>query len=163
MQKIYTSRVHALVFGMTRNIHDSADIEQDIWLQVFKSIVRYNGNCLFFTWLHGVSKRRTLNFLSKNKKHRGLSLDEFENYSITLELISKTNIPRDIDRAALLKKVELYLAGCKKINRKTFELLIKGYSQTEIASILNERPGTVRNRIYIMRKQLLNLLDGADI
>ena len=39
-----------VVYNLTANREDAADLTQDAFIKAFQSINRFQGNCSFFTW-----------------------------------------------------------------------------------------------------------------
>jgi RNA polymerase sigma-70 factor (ECF subfamily) len=48
----YRERVYAMVYHMTSNREDAADLTQDAFIKAFQSIHRFQGQASFFTWLY---------------------------------------------------------------------------------------------------------------
>ena len=47
----YRERVYGIVYNLTSNREDAADLTQDAFIKAFQSIHRFGGQSSFFTWL----------------------------------------------------------------------------------------------------------------
>lgn len=63
----YRSRVHAIIYNLTSNREDAADLAQDTFIKAFQSIQRFQGQSSFFTWLYRIAVNSTLSHLRKNR------------------------------------------------------------------------------------------------
>jgi RNA polymerase sigma-70 factor (ECF subfamily) len=61
-------RVHPWVFGFAlRRLGDpteAEDVAQDVFLQVYRSIERYEGRSSLLSWIFGIARHRTLSRFS---------------------------------------------------------------------------------------------------
>src|SRR3954470_13831619 len=46
----------------------SADIAQEVWIQIFRALPSYRGDSQFSTWAHRIAVNRTLNALRKTRR-----------------------------------------------------------------------------------------------
>lgn len=64
-------------FGIVHNQTDAEDIGQDVFLEVFRSAVRFRGDAQLSTWLYRIATNRSLNFVRNNRRRRFLqSIEE---------------------------------------------------------------------------------------
>ena len=75
----YTPKLYGLVYNMTSNREDTADLLQDIFAKAYRSIKRFQGKSTFYTWIYSISVNMTLNFLKKRGRYTKLSLDDVDN------------------------------------------------------------------------------------
>ena len=61
----YRERVYGIVYNMTSNREDAADLTQDAFIKAFQSINRFQGQSSFFTWLYRIAVNSTLSHLRK--------------------------------------------------------------------------------------------------
>lgn len=73
--KKYSRQLYWQIRRITRNHEESDDILQNVWVKVWKNLQSFQGESSFYTWLYRISRNETLNFLQKEKKHRGIELD----------------------------------------------------------------------------------------
>jgi RNA polymerase sigma-70 factor (ECF subfamily) len=157
----YRERVYAVVYNMTSNREDTADLVQDAFIKAFQSINRFGGQSSFFTWLYRIAVNSTLTHLRKNKLRTFFSLEQVnENDRPSAEVIAAlTDDTNNAERGTFVKELQekLNVAMLKlSIKHRTVVTLfeIDGLSHQEIAEITGSSVGTVRSRLHYA-KQLL--------
>ena len=63
---------------MTSNKEDTHDLLQDIFAKAYRSLGRFRGNSMFYTWIYSIAVNMTLNFLKKRKRRAGFSFDDMD-------------------------------------------------------------------------------------
>lgn len=157
----YRERLYAVVYNMTSNREDTADLVQDAFIKAFQSINRFGGQSSFFTWLYRIAVNSTLTHLRKNKLRTFFSLEAVnENDRPSAEVIAAlTDDANGAERGTFVKELQ------EKLNEAMHKLSIKhrtvvtlfeidGLSHQEIAEITGSSVGTVRSRLHYA-KQLL--------
>lgn len=157
----YRERLYAVVYNMTSNREDTADLVQDAFIKAFQSINRFGGQSSFFTWLYRIAVNSTLTHLRKNKLRTFFSLEQVdENDRPSAEVIAAlTDDTSNAERGTFVKELQ------EKLNEAMHKLSIKhrtvvtlfeidGLSHQEIAEITGSSVGTVRSRLHYA-KQLL--------
>jgi len=155
----YRERVHGLIYQMTSNREDAADLAQDVFIKAFQSIHRFAGQATFFTWLYRIAVNTTLSHLRRNRQRTFFSLEQMQEDGPTTELIGRLTETRGGDRDTLAKELQEKLNEALQklsINHRTVITLfeIDGLSHEEIAEIMHCSVGTVRSRLHYA-KQLL--------
>ena len=74
----YTPKIFGLVYNMTSNREDTADLMQDIFSKAYRSISRFMGKSSFYTWIYSISVNMTLNFLKKRGRYSKISMDDVD-------------------------------------------------------------------------------------
>src|SRR5882757_11197560 len=74
----YRERVFGVVYNLTSNREDAADLTQDAFIKAFQSIHRFGGQSSFFTWLYRIGVNSTLTHLRKNKLRSFFSLEQVD-------------------------------------------------------------------------------------
>ncbi len=157
----YRERLYAVVYNMTSNREDTADLVQDAFIKAFQSINRFGGQSSFFTWLYRIAVNSALTHLRKNKLRTFFSLERVdENDRPSAEVIAAlTDDSNGADRETFAKELQ------EKLNEAMHKLSIKhrtvvtlfeidGLSHQEIAEVMECSVGTVRSRLHYA-KQLL--------
>jgi RNA polymerase sigma-70 factor (ECF subfamily) len=156
----YRERIWSVLYHMTSNREDAADLAQDTFLKAFQSINRFQGQSSFFTWIYRIAVNSALNHLQKNKIRRFFSLEKIRDEDTASTLLQQlTDTGSGSDRAAYLNELQQKLnEAMQKLSTKhrtvvtLFEL--DGLSHEEIAEITGTSVGTVRSRLHYA-KQLL--------
>src|ERR1035437_6137457 len=155
----YRERVFGVVYNMTSNREDAADLTQDAFIKAFQSIHRFQAQSSFFTWLYRIAVNSTLTHLRKVKLRTFFSFEKITDEDKTAELVNQMTDKKGADRDLYIRELQ------EKLNEAMMKLSIKhrtvvtlfeieGVSHEEIAEIMNCSVGTVRSRLHYA-KQLL--------
>ena len=155
----YRERVYAMVYNMTANREDAADLTQDAFIKAFQSINRFQGQSSFFTWLYRIAINSALTHLRRNKLRSFFSFDKVHEDAKVAEVINQLTDKKDVDREVFVNELQEKLNEAMlklSIPHRTVVTLfeIDGLSHEEIAEIMNCSVGTVRSRLHYA-KQLL--------
>lgn len=156
----YRERVFGVIYNMTANREDAADLTQDAFIKAFQSINRFGGQSSFFTWLYRIAINSTLSHLRKHRLRSFFSLESIdEDAPVSRELIAaltdKTGADRDAFVHELKEKLNEAMQKLSTKHRTVVTLFeIDGLSHQEIADVMNCSVGTVRSRLHYA-KQLL--------
>ncbi|MDE3084806.1 MAG: sigma-70 family RNA polymerase sigma factor [Verrucomicrobiota bacterium] len=155
----YRERLYSVIYNMTANREDAADLAQDAFIKAFQSINRFQGQSTFFTWLYRIAVNSTVTYLRKNRLRTFFSLEKMTEEGKTAEVLNLLTDKRGAERDTFVKELQ------EKLNEALQKLSIKhrtvitlfeidGLSHAEIAEIMNCSVGTVRSRLHYA-KQLL--------
>jgi RNA polymerase sigma factor (sigma-70 family) len=156
----YRGRVYGIVYNMTSNREDAADLSQEAFIKAFQSIHRFGGQSSFFTWLYRIAVNSTLSHLRKSRLRSFFSLervnsDEPVSREIIAALTDKTGVERDTFIRELQEKLNDAMQKLSIKHRTVITLFeIDGLSHHEIAEVMDCSVGTVRSRLHYA-KQLL--------
>lgn len=155
----YRERVYAMIYNMTSNREDAADLTQDAFIKAFQSINRFQGQSSFFTWLYRIAINSTLTHIRKNKLRSFFSFDKVHEdaavSSLINQLTDKQNVQRDVFVSELQERLNEAMQKLSIPHRTVVTLFeIDGLSHEEIAEIMDCSIGTVRSRLHYA-KQLL--------
>lgn len=164
----YESMVYSTAYYMTKNSEDAADISQDVFIKVYKSLPNFRGECKFSSWIYRVCVNTVNDHMRKHKRQKTVSLSVYDEDS---DEESQLDIPvEDIDalpEAALEKSntQEMIKKAISELpeDMRTIVVLrdIYGYSYDELCRILSLKEGTVKSRINRARnilKEKLSLM-----
>lgn len=161
----YTPRLYSLVYNMTSNREDTADLLQDIFAKAYRSLNRFMGRSSFYTWIYSISVNMTLNFLKKRGRHTKISLDDvdtgIQNDPDFIKMTtSATGTLREVNIHELQKRLNEAMQKLSEDHRTVVTLYdIQGLQHSEISQILGVSEGTVRSRLFYAHRQLQSLLD----
>ena len=74
---LYKERLYGVIYNMTFNHEDSADLTQDTFVKAFRSLSKFKRKSSFFTWLYRIGVNMTLTHLKKKKLENFLALIRF--------------------------------------------------------------------------------------
>ncbi len=155
----YQERIYSVVYHMTSNHEDAAELAQDAFVRAFRALPGFKGESSFFTWLYRIAVNQTLNYL-KHRRHRGhLSLNDLdlqaENDPDLLALISEQTPRRELNLRELQERLNAAMQKLSDTHRMVVTLHdIEGLRHEQIAQIMKCNVGTVRTRLHYARQQL---------
>jgi len=156
----YRERLFGVIYNMTSNREDAADLTQDAFIKAFQSINRFQGQSSFFTWLYRIAINSTLTHLRKNRLRTFFSLekvdeDDRQSAEVIEALTDNTGAERDTFVHELQEKLNEAMQKLSIKHRTVVTLFeIDGLSHQEIAEVMDCSVGTVRSRLHYA-KQLL--------
>ena len=159
----YRQRLLSVIYNMTSNREDAADLTQEAFVKAFRSIGRFKGKSSFFTWLYRIGVNVTLSHLQKNKARRFFSfenLSEEVNQETAFEILaSRAKTERRTLLNELQEKLNEALQELSNKHRTIVVLFeIEGLSHKQIAEIMKCSEGTVRSRLHYAKQQLQGYL-----
>lgn len=158
----HQQRAFNVAFQVLRDREDAAEVAQDAFVRIYRSVGEFRGECEFTTWLHQI----VLN-LARNKhrwwKRRGrdasVSLDNLvatDDGEVPLQIAATTDTP-DVETVKA-EFVELLGRRMDELPRKLREVLVlrnvENMSYEQIAEALDCSVGTVKSRIARGREAL---------
>ena len=169
----YHQPLYSLIARSLTDSADAADITQEVFIKVFRSIRGFHGESSLRTWLYRIALHEASNqrrWWSRHKKQE-LTIDspmEFtdsgdESLSLASTLADRGDSPFDCAaHAEMRQQVEEALRQVPEAFRTVVVLReIEGFAYEEIAEILNVNIGTVKSRLTRGRSALRTLLIAA--
>jgi RNA polymerase sigma-70 factor (ECF subfamily) len=125
-------------------LQDAADITQQVFLQAFRSIGKFNGRSRIETWLYRLAVNESLQHLRRNRRWQHQALDR--------EPIETSQRIENVDGK---EQLELALTRIDPELRSIFLLReVDGLSYHDIAEALQIPEGTVGSRLNRARREL---------
>ena len=149
---------------MTSNKDDTHDLLQDVFAKAYRSVSKFRGNSMFYTWIYSIATNMTLNFLKKRKRRTASSLDDVEtgiqNDPAFVDVSHRSNPRRQININELQKKLNKSMQLLSEDHRAVVTMFdIQGMPHAEIGKILGVSEGTVRSRLFYAHQQLRGYLE----
>ena len=146
----YQTRVTHLVYRYVKDTDIALDLVQDVFLKMFKNLVRFKGESKFSSWLFRVAVNDCIDYLRKVKVRKEQSLDHYQDSGFDV-----ADEHRDLKTAEVLerkqerKRVRQALEALPQ-NQKAV-VVMKVYEEMtfdDISEILQEPVSTVKSRLY---------------
>lgn len=164
----YSSDIYAILFRITENAEEAADLTQETFLSALKAIRTFRGDSELKTWLFRIAvnhSRNRFRWWKRRKKDSTISLDATigdSNSTISETIAGSEASAEDTvlrhEREAAIRKALLELPD---IYREAIVLCdIEGLTYEEIAAALEINIGTVKSRIARGRNELRKRLKG---
>jgi RNA polymerase sigma-70 factor, ECF subfamily len=151
----HKSFLNQLAMKLTKSVDDSDDLIQDTLFKALKNKDKYQDGTNLKGWLYTIMKNTFINNYRK-KKMQNTFVDETENkYFINSKESDKdSNTDYRVDHQYLMKQID----SIDKHYVDTFMMHYNGYKYEEIAEILGIPLGTVKSRIFLARKKMMDKL-----
>jgi len=158
----YERYLYNICYGYTFNQDEALDIMQEIYIKIFRNIHSFDETRPFLPWLKRIAINTCLNYKRDNKKLPKLSLD-LETDDEKSSLLDQIASADDTEETAIFHETQdLVIKSLQEIPdnyRLPLTLrYLENMSYEEIATILKQPIGTVKNSVYrarnIMKKSL---------
>ena len=164
----FSGDVYALLYRLTSDPEEAADLTQETFLRALRSAKNFRGESELKTWLFRIAineSRNRFRWWKRRRRDQTLSLDANVGDSTTQvwETISDNSISpeEEVLRRERTKALNEALGTLKSIYREAIVLCdIEGLSYEECAEALETNIGTVKSRISRGRDELRRQLKG---
>jgi RNA polymerase sigma-70 factor, ECF subfamily len=137
---------------------DADDVQQEVWLSVYRGLSGLANPGAFRTWLYRTTRHRAVDFLRKRKRERELADD------LASEVVEADDSSDD-EHVGRLDESELE-AALMAIPPPQREVMLLRYrdemSYNEIAMVVGCPIGTVRTRLHHAKRRLQELLTRGE-
>lgn len=155
--RAYHVRLAGLLNRLTRNSDMVNELEQQVWIKVWRNLPRFAGRSSFFSWLYTIATR-TVTDHHRAAARRGEVeyLDERDH-----PFSGATGRPdRELMNREAGERIRAALDRCSDKHRTVLVLReMEGLAYEDIATILKCRVGTVMSRLHHARKHLRHQLE----
>lgn len=129
------------------NVDDQQDVIQEMMIQIWQSIHKYNDQFKISTWLYRISLNVAISFYRKSSKRA-------EKYTELNEQLVETTLDDKSEDERQLKLLEQFISELKEIDKALIILYLEDKSHTEIAEILGISVSNVGTKIGRIKEQL---------
>ena len=144
----------SFAFSFTRNSEDAEDLTQETMLKALKYRSQYTPKTNFKAWVFTIMRNVFI-----NQYRRKLKAATIFDHSKELYLLQKSDEQYGQPMNYMLgKDLNKQLNKLEDEYKKPFTMHFDGYKYQEIAESLNIPIGTVKSRIFIARKKLMDYL-----
>ena len=161
--------LYTLAFRILGNREEADDLLQDVYLEVWRKVVRYDvGRGTPIAWLITVTRSRAIDRLrARNTRGHRANVGLDTTHSSTVADLGPSPFETQADQE-LRMAVGSAITGLPPAQQQAIELAYyEGLSHNEIAARLNQPLGTVKTRIKLgmsrLRESLRHLWDQGDI
>jgi RNA polymerase sigma-70 factor, ECF subfamily len=171
----YHQPLYSLIARSLNDPADAADITQEVFIKVFRSIRGFHGEASLRTWLYRIALHEASNqrrWWSRHKKQE-ITIDsptesdddESAGFCLSATLADRRDSPFDhAAQAETRERVEAALRQLPEAFRTVVILReIEGFAYEEISEILNVNLGTVKSRLTRGRSALRALLVNKSV
>ncbi|MDH7445560.1 RNA polymerase sigma factor [Aquimarina sp. 2201CG14-23] len=162
--KDYEQKVFGTCISFVPNKEDAEDLTQEVFVEIYNSIGKFNGKSKLSTWIYRISVNKSLEFIrKKNTKKRFAILQSlFTNESPIDNTLRYTEFNHPGILMENKEKAEILFNAINKLpkdQRIVFTLSkIDGQSYKEICEITNRSLSSVESLLFRSKKNLQKLL-----
>ncbi|MBF03100.1 MAG: RNA polymerase [Flavobacterium sp.] len=152
----YKDLVFTIAIRMLKNRDEAEEATQDIFIKVYKSLSKFQGNSKFSTWVYRIAYHACLDILKKYKKEKlAISLEDYKGNEVS-ELESAFQILVQQEQQELIQK-------CLNLLPYEESILLTLYyyeeqSLEEIAKVLSISSNNAKVKLFRSRKKLETIL-----
>ncbi|MEJ6791801.1 MAG: RNA polymerase sigma factor [Lacinutrix sp.] len=162
----FQQKVYATCISFVPNTEDAEDVAQEVFVEVFKSIHKFNGVSKLSTWIYRITINKCLEFIrKKNTKKRFAFLQSITGNAIPMD---KTSYFTDMNHPGVVlenkENSEIFFYAINKLpeaQRVVFTLhKIDGKSYKEVSEIIDKSVSSVESLMFRSKKNLHKLLEN---
>lgn len=153
---LYDEAVEALGAAIERlarsyelDVYKRQDLLQNIHLNLWRSLDRFDGQCSLRTWVYRVAHNVAATHVMDERRRRSrplVGLDDLD--------VRDAGIEPDADRGVLLSRLMELIQRLRPLDRELVVLYLEGLSAAEIAEVMGISAGNVATRIGRVKKLL---------
>lgn len=156
--KLYSEPLYRQIRRTVQSHEDTDDILQNTFLKAWQNIENFRGDAKLSTWLYKIAINESLSFLEKERKRRGISLDDEESHIATL-VHADTNI--DGDQLAL--RLREAIATLPEKQRLVFNMrYYDDMKYEQMSEIMGTSVGALKASYHLAVKKIEQFFDESD-
>ena len=148
------SYLMAFAMNYTRNVEDARDLTQETMLKALRYKDYYTPKTNFKAWVFTIMRNIFINQYRRKVKSGTIFDNSTDLYLLNNNSEDRNSPENYIANNEIQEKLDMLTEEYKE----PFEMHYLGYKYKEIAEKLNIPIGTVKSRIFIARKKLMDLL-----
>lgn len=150
------SKVLSFLFSITKDRHLSEDLTQETFIRAHKNLSSFRYETKISVWLNKIAYNIFVDF----RRKRSSSEQTIEDQLLMEKLIDlKKDLPKEVEQRIMSECVEGKLFQLSRNYRGPLFLDSHGYSNEEIAKILNCTLPNTKIRLHRARKKMKDILD----
>lgn len=149
------SSLKNFALSLTRNNEDALDLLQDTYVKAISYRTKFEDSTNLKAWLFTIMKNTFINAYRRNVKTRALIV---KGDDIALNRAFKQNSYDHSESRLNAKEIIQHIEKLEDDYKVPFTRYYNGYKYEEIAKELHLPLGTVKSRIFIARKTLMDAL-----
>ncbi len=159
----YRDRVYNTAIGFLQHQENAEDVTQEVFVEVFRSVARFRGDCSLSTWIYRLAVQKSLEYIrtSRRVKRSGILFTLFGkedhlNIAADAPFYHPGILLENKERAAILFRAISLLP----VTQRTAFILhkVEGLSHHEIAKIMSTSVSSVESLIVRANRKLRELL-----
>lgn len=144
----------SFAFNFTRNIEDAEDLTQETMLKALKYRKMYTPKTNFKAWVFTIMRNVFINQYRRRQK-AGTIFDNSKELYLLNNSSDNQSTPANYIMGNELNK---QLNNLEEEYKRPFTMHFEGYKYQEISDILRIPIGTVKSRIFLARKKMMEVI-----
>lgn len=167
MTRRYSEKAYSVAYQMLASHDDARDLVQDAFLEVFRTLERFNTQYRFSTWLYRILINKCINYRKRETRRRMFSFSDYgarnggagQQFLVSNLASSEKNPHEVLENVELKRSIMAALDTLSERHRTVVVLFdLEGLSHRQIAEILQCPEGTVMSRLHHGRLKLKRVL-----
>lgn len=159
----YEQKVYNIALQMFKNEHDAKDSAQEVFIKVYKNLVKFNFESAFGTWLHRLTMNTCIDEYRKRKRHMthttSMANSNDDDGPVRQFKDEKKTPEEQMIQNEVVAEVRTAMDHLKEEQKLLLIYRdIQGYTYDEIAEMLECNLGTIKSRISRARKALKEII-----
>lgn len=155
----YQTRVYNVTYHMTQDPDRAADLAQEAFIQILKSLPRFRGEASLSTWIHGLTMRVCLHHMRRERRRQMESWDD----AVTGHAEPETADGRPHETASRNQVQRAVQSAVSQLPLKFRSVMIlhglAGMTYEETAAALSLPLNTVKTRVHRAKAKLKTTLE----
>lgn len=131
-----------------KNDEDRQDLMQEVFIQVWKSLNRYDDNFAITTWLYRISLNVAISFYRKNAKRNYTRITLIEEHITTIQE------PVNTGQQEQLNLLEVFISELNDLDKALMLLYLEDKSHSEISKIMGLSVSNVGTKVGRIKEKL---------
>lgn len=154
----YQQPLYWVIRRMVVDHNDASDILQNTFLKAWNNLENFRGQARLTTWLYKIAINESLTFLERERKRRGLSLDDQE-----ASLVSTIAASPDFDGDELARKLNEAVATLPEKQRLIFSMkYFDDMKYEDMSNILGTTVGALKASYHLATKKIEQYFEDND-
>ena len=153
----YRQRVYFIALRVVRDEDQAADVAQEVFVKVYRSIDKFQGRSSLYTWIYRIAVNLAINRSKRDRFKRMVSLSD-----LPRPRSSKTPSPlEDLEEKELRERIDKAIRSLPEKQRAVFILkYFEKMTHQEIARIMDCSEGTAKANYFHAIRKLRKRLGG---
>lgn len=149
--------IYKVCYSYCQNLEDRNDLQQDILLQLWYAMEKFDGRVKMSTWIYRIALNTAISFYRKNRKHQDKKtyIDE--------SIISLPDLETDDSQKEKIAILYQFINNLNPFDKALILLYLDDYKQDEIAEILGISKTNVATKISRIKQVLKNQISHYSI
>lgn len=156
--KRYSEPLYRTIRRMVVSHDDASDLLQNTFMKAWQSITDFKGTAKLSTWLHKIAINESLTFLDREKRRRGISIDDED-----AGLINAIAADEWFDGDEIQLKLRQAIASLPEKQRLVFNM--RYYDEMkydDMSEILGTSVGALKASYHLAEKKIKKIFNETD-